>query len=109
MPGKAGTRCRECVTTARDRSGRRVRAVPIRGARLRAGAPPERANDWVVGETLAFLIEAGGRRIYLEAGARGLAACAVGAFHDDEAAALVAADPAREWVLHFAALGRPVG
>jgi hypothetical protein len=33
----------------------------------------------------------------------------VGAFHDDEAAALVAADPAREWVLHFAALGRPAG
>jgi len=55
------------------------------------------------------LLQAGciGERIYLEAGARGLAACAVGAFHDDEAAALVAADPAREWVLHFAALGRP--
>ena len=57
------------------------------------------------------LLHAGciGERIYLEAGARGLAVCAVGAFHDDEAAALVAADPAREWALHFAALGRPVG
>lgn len=54
----------------------------------------------------AFL-EAGlvGERIYLEAAARGLGACAVGAFYDDEASALVGADPAREWVLHFTALG----
>lgn len=52
-------------------------------------------------------IEAGlvGERVYLEAGARGLAACGVGAFYDDEAAALVGVDPAREWVVHFAALG----
>lgn len=54
----------------------------------------------------AFL-EAGlvGERVYLEAGARGLGACAVGAFYDDEAAALVGIDPAQEWVVHFAALG----
>jgi nitroreductase len=54
----------------------------------------------------AFL-EAGmvGERVYLAAGALGLGACAVGAFHDDEAAALVGVDPAREWVVHFAALG----
>lgn len=54
-------------------------------------------------------IEAGlvGERVYLEAGARGLGVCAVGAFYDDEAAALVGADPAREWVLHFAAVGVP--
>ncbi len=48
-----------------------------------------------------------GERVYLEAGARGLGVCAVGAFYDDEAAALVGNDPAREWVLHFAALGLP--
>lgn len=56
----------------------------------------------------AFL-EAGlvGERLYLEAGARGLGVCAVGAFYDDEAATLVAVDPAREWVVHFAALGVP--
>jgi SagB-type dehydrogenase family enzyme len=56
----------------------------------------------------AFL-EAGlvGERVYIEAGARGLGACAVGAFYDEEAAALVAIDPAREWVVHFAALGVP--
>jgi len=55
------------------------------------------------------LIEAGlvGERVYLAAGARGLAACAVGAFYDDEAAALVGIDPAHEWVIHFAALGVP--
>jgi SagB-type dehydrogenase family enzyme len=54
----------------------------------------------------AFL-EAGlvGERVYLEAGARGLGACGVGAFYDDEAAALVGLDPAQEWVVHFAALG----
>lgn len=54
-------------------------------------------------------LEAGlaGERIYLEAGARGLGVCAVGAFYDDEAAALVGSDPAREWTVHFAAMGRP--
>jgi SagB-type dehydrogenase family enzyme len=57
------------------------------------------------------LLHAGciGERIYLEAGARSLGACSVGAFYDDEAAALVGADPAREWALHFAALGWPAG
>ncbi|MBK6864125.1 MAG: SagB family peptide dehydrogenase [Ideonella sp.] len=55
------------------------------------------------------LLQAGciGELIYLAAGARGLAACAVGAFYDAEAAALVGADPAREWVLHLVALGVP--
>jgi SagB-type dehydrogenase family enzyme len=56
------------------------------------------------------LIETGmvGERVYLAAGARGgLAACAVGAFYDDEAAALVGIDPAHEWVTHLAALGVP--
>jgi len=54
----------------------------------------------------AFL-EAGlvGERLYLEAGARGLGVCAVGAFYDDEAAALVGVDPQHEWIVHFAALG----
>ncbi|MDH5541203.1 MAG: nitroreductase family protein, partial [Rhizobacter sp.] len=56
-------------------------------------------------------IEAGmvGERIYLEAGARGLAACAVGAFYDDEAVALAGLDATREWPVHFAALGWPTG
>jgi nitroreductase len=55
------------------------------------------------------LLHAGcvGERIYLEAGARGLGVCAVGAFYDDEAARLVASDPSREWIVHFAALGVP--
>ncbi|WBS03690.1 SagB family peptide dehydrogenase [Pseudoduganella sp. SL102] len=54
----------------------------------------------------AFL-EAGlvGERWLLGATARGLGACPVGAFYDDEAAALIGADGRREWVLHFAALG----
>lgn len=53
------------------------------------------------------LLEAGrvGERLYLEAGARGLGVCAVGAFYDEEAAALIGIDPAREWVVHLAALG----
>ena len=58
----------------------------------------------------AFL-EAGfvGERIYLDAGARGLGVCAVGAFYDDEAATLVGIDQTREWVIHLAALGVPSG
>ena len=53
------------------------------------------------------LLEAGlvGERVYLEAAAQGLGACGVGAFYDDEASALVGVDSAREWVVHFAALG----
>ncbi|MBZ2207303.1 SagB family peptide dehydrogenase [Massilia soli] len=53
------------------------------------------------------LLEAGliGERWLLGATAAGLAACPVGAFYDDEAAALVGADPGRHWVLHFAAVG----
>jgi SagB-type dehydrogenase family enzyme len=50
-----------------------------------------------------------GERIYLQAAARGLGACAVGAFYDAEAEALVGVDPAREWVFHFAALGLRAG
>jgi SagB-type dehydrogenase family enzyme len=47
----------------------------------------------------------GYRHAYLEAGARGLGACGVGAFYDDEAAALIGLDAQQEWVVHFAALG----
>lgn len=56
----------------------------------------------------AFL-EAGmlGERLYLQAGFVGLAVCAVGAFYDDEAAALIGIDPQREWVVHLATLGWP--
>lgn len=52
-------------------------------------------------------LEAGliGQRWLLGAVARRLGACPVGAFYDDEAAALIGVDPQREWVLHFAALG----
>lgn len=54
-------------------------------------------------------LEAGmlGERWLLSAVARGLAACPVGAFYDDEAAALIGADAQHHWVLHFAALGLP--
>ena len=68
------------------------------------------ARDGARGYRHGFL-EAGmvGERIYLEAGARGFRACAVGAFYDREAARLIGVDPAREWVVHFAAVGRPAG
>jgi SagB-type dehydrogenase family enzyme len=48
-----------------------------------------------------------GERLYLAAGALRLGACAVGAFYDAEATALVGADAERESVVHFAALGVP--
>jgi len=56
----------------------------------------------------AFL-EAGmlGERLYLQAEALGLGVCAIGAFYDDDAAALINVDPEREWVVHFATLGWP--
>lgn len=43
-------------------------AVPVRGVRAEAGAAPVKASDWVVGEPLAFIVEAAGRRIYVESG-----------------------------------------
>ena len=95
------------------------RRAPPRSTRTSSATPP-RCSCWpstapsfaadplgaARGYRHAFL-EAGlvGERVYLEAAARGLGACAVGAFYDDEAAALVGVDPAREWVVHFAALG----
>ena len=53
------------------------------------------------------LLEAGmlGERWLLGAVVRGLSACPVGAFYDDEAATLIGVDRQRQWVLHFAALG----
>lgn len=49
-----------------------------------------------------------GERLYLAGGALGLGVCAVGAFYDDEATALVGADAARDWVVHLCAVGTPV-
>jgi SagB-type dehydrogenase family enzyme len=73
-----------------------------RAAMTRDAAGPAR------GYRHAFL-EAGrcGERLYLAAGALGLGVCAVGAFYDEEAQALVALDAEREWAVHFAALGVP--
>ena len=69
-----------------------------------AADPAGAARGW----RHAFL-ESGlwGERLYLAGQALGVGVCAVGAFYDDEAAALIGADPAREWVVHFAALGWP--
>jgi len=55
------------------------------------------------------LLEAGrlGEAAYLAAGARGLGACSVGAFYDDEVCALVGRDPGQHWPLHLVALGWP--
>jgi L-ascorbate metabolism protein UlaG (beta-lactamase superfamily) len=43
-------------------------SVPIPGVRTAVGAPPVKARDWVLGEPLAFIVEAGGRRIYVDSG-----------------------------------------
>jgi L-ascorbate metabolism protein UlaG (beta-lactamase superfamily) len=43
-------------------------SVPIPGVRTEPGPPPTRPKDWVVGEPLAFIIEAAGKRIYIESG-----------------------------------------
>jgi len=47
-----------------------------------------------------------GERLVLEATAHGLGVCPVGAFYDDDAAALIGVDRARTYVAHFIAVGR---
>ncbi|MEA3212145.1 MAG: hypothetical protein QOE70_5202 [Chthoniobacter sp.] len=44
--------------------------LPFPGTVAAPGAAPARAGDWVLGEPLAFSVEAGGRRIYVDAGGR---------------------------------------
>jgi SagB-type dehydrogenase family enzyme len=58
----------------------------------------------------AFL-EAGmiGARLYLGAGAEGLGGCSVGAFYDEELAALLGVSTDVEWPAHLFALGPPPG
>jgi L-ascorbate metabolism protein UlaG (beta-lactamase superfamily) len=42
--------------------------VPYSSASASTAAAPQRPRDWILGQPLAFLIEANGRRIYIEAG-----------------------------------------
>ena len=42
--------------------------VPFPGTLPTPPPPPQRGGDWLCGEPLAFLIEMGGRRIYLDSG-----------------------------------------
>ena len=42
--------------------------MPFPGSRTRRPPAPQRASDWVCGEPLAFLIEMGGQRIYVDSG-----------------------------------------
>ena len=42
--------------------------VPFPGDRAEISPPPRRPSDWVCGEPLGFLIEIGGKRIYIDSG-----------------------------------------
>jgi L-ascorbate metabolism protein UlaG (beta-lactamase superfamily) len=42
--------------------------VPFDRHEIRNSGPPQRPADWICGEPLAFLIEAGGERIYIDSG-----------------------------------------
>lgn len=90
----------QAAALAQDVIGEAAVVLILSGRRERMLAPGAR------GYRHAFL-EAGmlGERWLLGAVARGLAACPVGAFYDDEAASLIGVDSRQEWVLHFAALG----
>jgi L-ascorbate metabolism protein UlaG (beta-lactamase superfamily) len=44
--------------------------LPFPGDRQESGPAPRRVSDWVCGEPLAFLIEIGGKRIYIDSGGR---------------------------------------
>jgi SagB-type dehydrogenase family enzyme len=102
--------------------------VRVRDGDFAAAARSAALSQDVIGEAAVVLVLSadrermlaegprGYRHAYLEAGmigerwllgavARALAACPVGGFYDDEAAALIGVDSRREWVLHFAALG----
>lgn len=45
--------------------------IPYSTPRVDRAAAPQKPRDWVLGEPLAFLVEANGRRIYIEAGGGG--------------------------------------
>lgn len=62
------------------------------------------ARGWRHGFLQAGML---GERLYLQAQRLGVGVCAMGAFYDDEASALIGVDAAHEWVVHFAALGWP--
>ena len=42
--------------------------LPFRGTKTEPGTCPEKASDWRLGEPMAFLIEANGKRIYIDSG-----------------------------------------
>src|SRR5262249_23791740 len=42
--------------------------VPFDQPEMHGSGPPQRPADWVCGEPLAFLIEVGGQRIYIDSG-----------------------------------------
>ena len=42
--------------------------VPFDQRAIRGSGPPQHPADWICGEPLAFLIEAGGQRIYIDSG-----------------------------------------
>jgi L-ascorbate metabolism protein UlaG (beta-lactamase superfamily) len=78
--GVAPARCKPVTGGSVVRlRGARVRVFPAQHDRIFGRVPfdgpprklpPRRAGDWVCGEPLAFLIEMGGRRIYIESGGR---------------------------------------
>jgi L-ascorbate metabolism protein UlaG (beta-lactamase superfamily) len=43
-------------------------SVPMPGSRPQPGPPPVKPKDWVLGEPLAFVVEAAGQRIYVDSG-----------------------------------------
>jgi L-ascorbate metabolism protein UlaG (beta-lactamase superfamily) len=43
-------------------------SVPMPGTRAQPGPAPQKPKDWVLGEPLAFVIEAAGQRIYIDSG-----------------------------------------
>ena len=42
--------------------------VPFDQRQVRSSSPPQRPADWICGEPLAFLIQVGGQRIYIDSG-----------------------------------------
>ena len=67
-PGQVRTHGRATVRVFEGKHDRLFGRVPYPGALDNVPPPPVKVSDWVLGTTLAFVIEMGGQRIYVDSG-----------------------------------------
>ena len=67
-PGQVRTHGRAAVRVIEGKHDRLFGRVPYPGALDKVPPRPVKVSDWVLGTTLAFVIEMGGQRIYIDSG-----------------------------------------